>query len=78
MTITITVRAEDFYGSPIYFVLENNHWYAMNKSGVHESFSNFSSNSAELYIALANCECKSGAISSINKYADYLKKGSAK
>jgi hypothetical protein len=78
MSIDITVRAEDFYGNPIYFVLEKGRWSAMNKSGQGEALSNFSSNAAELYIALSNSEGKSDAIRAVNKYADYLKKGSAK
>jgi hypothetical protein len=78
MTIQISVQGEDFYGNKIYFIFENGYWYAMNQRGIHEAFSNFSSNSAELHIALANCESKSGAISAINKYADYLKKNSIK
>jgi hypothetical protein len=77
MTIDITVRAKDFYGNTIYFIRENGHWGAMSKSCIPEAFSNFSSNSAELYIALANCETKEGAVYSVNKYCDYLKKGSA-
>ncbi len=77
MTIDITVRAKDFYGNTIYFIRENGHWGAMSKSCIPEAFSNFSSNSAELYIALANCKFKSDAIQIINKYGNYLKKGSA-
>lgn len=78
MTIAITVRAEDFYGNPIYFTLKNGHWGAMSKSCIPLSFSNFSSNGAELYIALENSESKSDAIRAINKHCDYLKKNSAK
>jgi hypothetical protein len=78
MAIKISVQAEDFYGNPIYFVLENGRWGAMSKSCAPLSLSNFSDNGAELYIALANSESKSDAIHAINKHANYLKKNSAK
>ncbi len=78
MTIKISVKAEDFYGNPVYFVLENGRWGAMNKSCTPEALANFSDNGAELYIALANCESKSDAIRAINKHANYLKKNSAR
>lgn len=77
MTIKISVQAEDMFTNKIYFIFENGHWYAINQSGIREAFSNFSENSAELYIALANCESKSDAISAINKHANFLKKNSA-
>jgi|WetSurSiteA1Bulk_404760.scaffolds.fasta_scaffold00222_21 hypothetical protein len=78
MTIKISVQAEDLYGNPIYFILQNGRWSAIDKFCLPHALSNFSGNGAELYIALANCESKSDAIRAINKHANYLKKNSAK
>jgi hypothetical protein len=78
MTVTASVQVEDNFGNKFYFILEKGRWNVMHVNGMQYSLSNFSSNSAELYIALANCETKSDAIRAINKCADYLKKGSAK
>lgn len=78
MTVTASVQVEDFYSNKFYFILENGHWGVIHSSGIPYALSNFSSNSAEFYIALANCASKSEAIMIINKHADYLKRGSAK
>jgi|WetSurSiteA1Bulk_404760.scaffolds.fasta_scaffold54820_4 hypothetical protein len=78
MTVTASVQVEDNYGNKYYFILEKGRWSVMHASGIPYALSNFSSNSAEFYIALANCESKSEAIMVINKHGNYLKKGSAK
>jgi len=78
MTIEISIEAEDLNHNKIYFIFENGHWGAINKACMSLGFSNFSSNSAELYIALDSCKTKIDAIRAIEKYAGYILKNSAK
>jgi hypothetical protein len=78
MTIDIVIRAGDNFGNTIYFIRENGHWRSMTENCTPLSFSNYSSNSAELYIALENSSTKEDATNAVNTYADFIKKGSAK
>jgi hypothetical protein len=76
MTIDIVVRAEDSMGNKVYFCKRGEKgWFSMTQDGASASFSFYTSNAAELTIALENSTTKEEAIVALKKWGDYLKKG---
>jgi uncharacterized pyridoxamine 5'-phosphate oxidase family protein len=76
MTIDIVVRARDSIGNKVYFCKRDEKgWFSMAQDGSSVSFSSYTSNAAELIIALENSTTKEEAIVALKKWGDYLKEG---
>lgn len=70
MSIDIVIRAKDINGNLIYIISENNNWRFMDKNMQSMALSNYSTNAAELYIALDEVKSKAFAVLVLKNYSN--------